>query len=83
MPRPQRSQDDLEDLVKRAAENKQRTIVRRRGKDLAAIVPIEDLRVIQREQDRQDIEDARRALKEAEEQGTIPLEEARKRLGLR
>jgi hypothetical protein len=32
--------------------------------------------------DRIDLEDARAALKEAEQKGTIPLAEARKRLGL-
>lgn len=40
------------------------------------------LRRLRAEIDRQDLVDARAALKEAEEKGTIPLEEARKRLGL-
>ena len=56
------------------------------GKDLAAVIPMDDLRLLERltqeEMDRQDLEDARAALAEAEEKGTIPLEEARKRLGL-
>lgn len=39
-------------------------------------------RLAREEMDREDLEDARAALKEAEEKGTIPLEEARKRLGL-
>jgi len=47
---------------------------------------MDDLRLLERlareEMDRLDLEDARAALAEAEEKGTIPLEEARKRLGL-
>jgi hypothetical protein len=47
---------------------------------------MEDLRLLERlareELDRVDREDARAALAEAKEKGTVPLEEARKRLGL-
>ena len=39
-------------------------------------------RLSQEEMDRVDIEDALAALAEAKENGTIPLEEDRKRLGL-
>ncbi len=39
-------------------------------------------RLVQEEMDRIDLEDARAALKEAEEKGTVPHEEVRKRLGL-
>ena len=63
--------------MNRAAYGKERTIVSRRGKDLAAVIPIEDLRLLERlaqeEMDRIDLEDAQTALKEAEEKGTTPL----------
>jgi hypothetical protein len=53
---------------------------------LAAVIPMEDLRLLERlareEMDRIDFEDARAALNEADEKGSIPLEEARNRLGL-
>jgi prevent-host-death family protein len=81
-----KAREEFPDVVNRAAYGKERTIVSRRGKDLAAVIPIEDLRLLERlaqeEMDRIDLEDARAALAEAEEKGTIPLEEARKRLGL-
>jgi prevent-host-death family protein len=81
-----RAREEFPEIVNRAAYGKERTIVSRRGKDLAAVIPIEDLRLLERlareEMDRADLEDARAALKEAEEEGTISLEEARKRLGL-
>lgn len=81
-----KAREEFPEIVNRAAYGKERTVVSRRGKDLAAVIPIEDLRLLERlareEMDRIDLEDARAALKEAEEKGTISLEEARKRLGL-
>jgi len=81
-----KAREEFPEIVNRAAYGNERTIVSRRGKDLAAVVSIDDLRLLellaQEEIDRQDIADARAALKEAKEKGTIPLEEARKRLGL-
>jgi prevent-host-death family protein len=78
------AREDLAGVVNRAAYAKQRTVVSRRGKDLAAIVPIEDLHLLQNLSragaDRLDIEDARDALREAEQEGTIPLEELRRKL---
>jgi prevent-host-death family protein len=73
------------DLVSRAAYGKERTIVSRRGKDLAALIPIEDLRLLERltqeEMDRTDIEDARVALKEAKKKGSVSLRGLIRELG--
>ena len=73
-------------MLNRAAYAKERTIVSRRGKELAAVIPIEDLelldRLAQEEMDRLDIEAARAALAEAKVKGTISLAKAKKRLGL-
>ncbi len=81
-----KAREEFSEVVNRAAYGKERTIVSRRGKDLAAVIPVDDLRLLERlaqeEMDRIDLEDARAALREAEEKGTIPLEEARKRLSL-
>ena len=72
-----KAREEFPDLVNRAAYGKERTIVARRGKDLAAVIPMEDLRLLERlsqeEMDRIDIEDARAALSEAKKKGTIPL----------
>jgi prevent-host-death family protein len=81
-----KARDEFPDVVNRAAYGKERTIVSRRGKDLAAVIPMDDLRLLERlareEMDRIDLEEARAALAEAAEKGTIPLKEAKKRLGL-
>lgn len=47
-------------------------IVRRRGKDVAAIVPLVDLRRLEELEDRADAEAAREALAEMERAGTRP-----------
>jgi prevent-host-death family protein len=73
------------DVVNRAAYGKERTIVSRRGKDLAALIPIEDLRLLERlaqeELDRMDVADARAALKEAKKKGSIPLRQLMREVG--
>ena len=72
-------------LVTRAAQVKERTIVSSHGKDVAAVIPIEDLQLLERlsqeETDRIDLADARIALKEAEKKGTVPLDDLIKELG--
>jgi prevent-host-death family protein len=54
-------------------------VLSRRGKDLAAIVPIEDLRLIEELEDRMLSEKAKKALKE---KGRIPWGKIKKDLGL-
>jgi prevent-host-death family protein len=79
-----KAREGFPEIVNRAAQKKERTILSRRGKDLAAVVPIEDLRLLERltrqEEDRLDIEDARNALRETGK--SIPLEQAKKKLNL-
>lgn len=72
-----KAREEFPDVVNRAAYGKERTIDSRRGKDLAAVIPIGDLHLLERlaqeEMDRQDLKDARAAVKEAKKKGTIPL----------
>ncbi len=69
------AQADLTTLVDRAVKSKKRTILSRRGKDVAAVVPIEDLHrlehLAQKEMDRIDLAQARIAL--AERGKRVPL----------
>lgn len=80
-----KAREDFPDVVSRAAYGKERTIVSRRGKDLAAVIPIEDLQLLDRlaqaEMDRIDLEDAQEALKEAKKMGSIPLRDLIQKLG--
>ena len=69
----------LADTVNRVAYTRERIILQKRGKSVAALVPIEDLELLEQIEDRLDLEAAREALKEP---GELPYEEVRRRLGL-
>ena len=69
------------DLVNRVAHNKERIILTRRGKDIAAIIPIEDLNLLCESQSKHDLREAIDALKDARNSGTMTLEQLKERLG--
>jgi prevent-host-death family protein len=51
------------EAVNRARFAGERTIIRRHGKEVAAVVSIEDLKTLEELEDRLDLEDARRIMK--------------------
>jgi len=67
------------DMLSRAEYAGERTIIHRRNKPVAAIIPIDDLKLLEHFEDLADIEDARKALKE---KGRIPLSQIKRDLGL-
>jgi prevent-host-death family protein len=66
------------DIVNRAEYAGERTIVHRRKKPVAAVVPIEDLELLERYEDELD----RRLIKKARKEKMIPWEQVKKELGL-
>jgi prevent-host-death family protein len=76
------ARDQFSDVINRAADGKERVVLTRRGKALVAVVPIEDMELLRELEDRIDLEDARKAIAEAEEQGYIPWETVKANLGL-
>jgi prevent-host-death family protein len=76
------ARDRFSDVINRAAYGKERMVVTRRGKALVAVVPIEDVEWLRELEDRIDLEDARLAMAEVEEKGTISLDELKNELGL-
>ncbi len=73
---------DFADTLNRVAYGKQRVVLERRGKEIAAVIPIEDLRLLEALEDRIDLADARTALAEAKKKGTKSLDVIMKELGL-
>ena len=65
----------LAEVINRAAFGKERVILARRGKAVAAIVSLEDVELLEALEDRIDLENARAALTEAEKEGTVSWEE--------
>ena len=68
------AKEQFTDLINRVAHNKEQIILTRRGKELAAIIPLEDFQLLQASQDKHDLREAIDALKEARQDGTLTLE---------
>ena len=66
--------------VERVAEERERVTLTREGKPVAAIVPAEDLELLEALEDRLDVEEARRAL--AEEGPSVAWQKVKAELGL-
>ena len=83
MPRlaTQKRQETLSHLLARVVTKWERVVVHRRGKAVAALIPLEDLALLEELDDRFDIEEVERRLADPNEV-PIPYEQVRKELGL-
>lgn len=72
----------LTDLVNQVAYRKDRIVITRKGKELVAIVPLEDLVILQKLEDQLDLQDAEESLRSVEKLGTVSWESVRRELGL-
>ncbi len=77
-----KAREQFAEVVNRVAFGKERVVLTRRGKELAAIVPIEDVQLLTELEDRLDLDEARAALAEATAEGTVPWEKIKADLGL-
>ncbi len=75
---------NFSDAINRVAYAKERLVLTRRGKGVVAIVPIEDLELVEAVEDRLDVRLTRKALADARRKGEkpIPIERLKKELGL-
>jgi prevent-host-death family protein len=76
------ARDEFADLVNRAAYGHERVLVSRRGRPVAAIVPIEDVDLLERLEDKIDLQAVREALADPANQPAIPWEHVKAELGL-
>ena len=76
------ARENFSDVINRAAYGKERVILTRRGKALVAVVPMDDFEILEGLEDKIDLMDALASIKEAEEKGTISLEDLKRELGL-
>lgn len=67
-----KARDQFSTILNRAAFGKERVVLTRRGKQLAALVPMEDVQALEALEEQQDLQDARAALAEARRKGTVP-----------
>lgn len=72
---------EIADTVNQVAYGKERIVLERRGKKIAAIVSIEDLELLEKIEDYIDIHEVDRLLADPGEK-PLPYEQVRKELGL-
>ncbi len=76
------ARDAFGETLNRVAYGKERVVLSRRGKPLAALVPLEDLALLEQLEDRLDLEEARKALADPQNRERIPWEGVKAELGL-
>ena len=74
------AREDFAETINRVVYRGERVVLHRRGKNLAAIVPIADLELLEAIEDSIDVEAARKALKQRGR--NIPLKKIKAQLGL-
>ena len=74
------ARSEFADLINRASFGKERFILTRRGKKLAAIIPVEDFELLVELEDRMDVDAAKAALAESDER--VSYQDLRRELGL-
>src|SRR6266566_435291 len=70
---------DLADILNRAAYGKERVVLTRRGKDVAAIVPMDDLATLEAIEDHMDLAESEKILERVKRgsEETLSLEEVK------
>ena len=75
------AREEFAEVLNRVAYGKERIVLHRHGKPLVAIIPVEDLqlleRLIEEEVDRIDVEEARRILADPTDEG-VPREQVKR-----
>jgi antitoxin (DNA-binding transcriptional repressor) of toxin-antitoxin stability system len=77
-----KEREGFADAINRAAFGNERVLLRRRGRAVAAVIPIDDLRLLEALEDRVDLVDARAALAQADKKSAQSFDAILKDLGL-
>ncbi|OGT96623.1 MAG: prevent-host-death family protein [Gemmatimonadetes bacterium RIFCSPLOWO2_02_FULL_71_11] len=75
-----KARQQLAEVLNRVAYGGERVVVERRGKGVAAVIPVEDLELLEALEDRYDVEAARAAL--AEKGRNVSWKKLKAELGL-
>jgi len=72
----------LPEIVNRVAFGGERVVINRSGKEVAAVISIEDLAVLRMLEDREDLKAARAAIAEVKKKGTVKWSKLKEEVGL-
>lgn len=73
------AREQFSEVINKAAYGRERVVLTRRGKPICAVVPLDDVELLEELEDRIDVAAAKKALKE---DGTITIEQLKSELGL-
>ena len=76
------AREHFAEYLGRVTYSKDRVVVTKHGKKVAAMVPYEDLQLLEKMEDAIDLKAAREALADVKKHGTIPWKKAKTLLGL-
>ena len=74
------AKEEFSDLINRVTQNKERIILTRRDKEIAAIISYEDLQLLLEKENARDLQEATESLREARAVGTTSLDELKEDL---
>ena len=81
-----KARNDFADIINRVAYGGERIVLHRRGKNIAAIISMKDLvileKIVQEAEVQADLAEIRKAKRELTREGTVPWEQVKKELGL-
>lgn len=75
------AKEQFPELINRVVHGKERVVLTRRGKEIAAIIPFEDLQLLYSTEDKNILEEAINALKEARSEGMLTLKQVKEEIG--
>ncbi len=70
------------DVINRAEYGGERVAITRRGKRIVYVVPVRDVELLEELETRVDLDEARKALKEIETEGTVSWEKVKAELAI-
>lgn len=77
----QEAQEKFSELINQVAHNREQIKITRRGKEIAVLISLEDFALIEELKNKQDLQEAVDALKEARETGSISIDKIKEELG--
>lgn len=76
------AREHFAEYLGRVTYSKDRVIVTKHGKKIAAVVPYEDLELLEKLEEASDLKEVKLRLADAKKHGTIPWKKVKKDLGL-
>ena len=77
------ARQNFSEIVNLVAYGGERVIIQRHGKELAAVIPIADVALLRDLESHVDLADARLAVKEIQDSGSVSMDELKQKLGYR